>query len=249
MVRLRNTVVSIKGSDFLINGRLTYEGRVHNGLRVEGLLFNSRMVQAVFDDLNPKTRLLWDYPDGPWDPQRNSQEFVAATPEWRKHGLLGFTINLQRLRAAGAQPSPHESSRRRGLPCLARIAQIERHRLSDLIRRAARRSGMADRAWSIQPSTPLGGTVPRQGRLGAQSRVQDHRAGRTAVSETRYQRVAREQRERQAAREAALKAARKPRKAATRYSREGVAGLPRATQQRPSQGPEVRMTRRWRRQS
>ena len=43
-------------------------------------------------------------------------------------------------------------------------------------------------------------------------------------TETRYQRVAREQRERQAAREtrrkAALKAARKPRKASTRHSRE-----------------------------
>jgi len=44
------------------------------------------------------------------------------------------------------------------------------------------------------------------------------------VTETRYQRVAREQRERQAAREARrkaeLKAARKPRKASTRHSRE-----------------------------
>ena len=92
---MRNTVVSIAGSDFLINGQPTFEGRVHNGLRVEGLLFNSRMVQAIFDDLNPQTRWLWDYPDGPWDPERNSQEFVAAMPEWRKHGLLGFTINLQ----------------------------------------------------------------------------------------------------------------------------------------------------------
>jgi hypothetical protein len=44
------------------------------------------------------------------------------------------------------------------------------------------------------------------------------------MTETRYQRVAREQRERQAAREtrhkAELKAARKPRKASTRHSRE-----------------------------
>ena len=44
------------------------------------------------------------------------------------------------------------------------------------------------------------------------------------MTETRYQRVAREQRERQAAREARrkaeLKAARKPRKASTRHSRE-----------------------------
>jgi hypothetical protein len=50
-----NTAVSIIASGFLVNGRRTYEGRVYKGLRVEGLLFNSRMVQAIFDDLNPAT--------------------------------------------------------------------------------------------------------------------------------------------------------------------------------------------------
>ncbi len=95
MMAMPNTVVSIIGREYLVNGRRTYEGRVHKGLRVEGLLFNSRMVQAIFDDLNPETRPLWDYPEGPWDPDRNTQEFVTAMPEWRRSGLLGFTINLQ----------------------------------------------------------------------------------------------------------------------------------------------------------
>ena len=88
-------VVSISGPDFLINGHTTYDHRVYNGMRIEGLLFNSRMVQGIFDDLNIETRGSWDYPDGPWDPERNTREFVASMPEWRKHGLLGFTINLQ----------------------------------------------------------------------------------------------------------------------------------------------------------
>ena len=57
---------------------------------------NSRMVQGIFDDLNPETRDLWVYPDTKrWDPERNTREFIAAMPEWRRHGLLGFTINLQ----------------------------------------------------------------------------------------------------------------------------------------------------------
>jgi hypothetical protein len=57
---------------------------------------NSRMVQGVFDDLNPATAGRWAYPDTKrWDPARNTREFVAAMPEWRKHGLLAFTINLQ----------------------------------------------------------------------------------------------------------------------------------------------------------
>jgi hypothetical protein len=56
---------------------------------------NARMVQGVFDDLNPATRPAWDYPDGPWDAERNTREFLAAMPAWRAHGLLAFTVNLQ----------------------------------------------------------------------------------------------------------------------------------------------------------
>ena len=48
------TKVSIVGEDFHINGRPTYAGCSWNGHRIEGLLLNSRMVQATFDDLNPR---------------------------------------------------------------------------------------------------------------------------------------------------------------------------------------------------
>jgi hypothetical protein len=91
----RKTVVSIEGRAFHVNGKPTYAGRSYNGMKVEGLLMNSRMVQGVFDDRNPETRSNWNYPDGPWDPDRNTREFVAAMPEWRRRGLIGFTINLQ----------------------------------------------------------------------------------------------------------------------------------------------------------
>lgn len=90
------TEVAIRGEQFLINGKPTYASRVWQGKRIEGLLFNSRMVQAIFDDLNPKTRELWAYPDtGKWDAERNTREFIAAMPQWRRHGLLGITLNLQ----------------------------------------------------------------------------------------------------------------------------------------------------------
>ena len=91
----RKTVVSIDGREFLINGRPTYEGRAYEGMRVQGLLFNSRMVQGIFDDQNAETRARWNYPDGPWDPDRNTREFIDAMPLWKAHGLLAFTINLQ----------------------------------------------------------------------------------------------------------------------------------------------------------
>lgn len=90
------TRVEIRGEDFWIDGRPTYQGRVWRGHRVEGLLFNARMVQATFDDLNPDTRDRWAYPDtGRWDPDRNVDELLAVVPEYRRHGLLAVTLNLQ----------------------------------------------------------------------------------------------------------------------------------------------------------
>ena len=97
----RRTTVTIEADRFLINGRPTYEGRTwttsYGGVYpVEGLLMNARLVQGIFDDLNPRTRGQWGYPDtGRWDPERNTREFIDAMAAWREHGLLSFTLNLQ----------------------------------------------------------------------------------------------------------------------------------------------------------
>ena len=97
----RKTEVTIVGDQFYINGVPTYQGRTWTTAKgetfpVEGLLMNSRMVQGIFDDLNPQTRGQWAYPDTKqWDPDRNTREFIEAMPAWREHGLLSFTINLQ----------------------------------------------------------------------------------------------------------------------------------------------------------
>jgi hypothetical protein len=99
------THVTIQGEQFFINGRPTYEGRTWRDHKIEGLLMNSRMVQGVFDDLNPETVGRWAYPDtGKWDAERNVREFLAAMPEWRRHGLLAFTINFQ-----GGSPEGYSS--------------------------------------------------------------------------------------------------------------------------------------------
>lgn len=89
-------MVSIVGNEFYINGKPTYAGRTWKGHPIQGLLINSRMVQGIFDDRNHDTIKRWAYPDtGKWDPERNTREFLAAMTEWRRHGLLAFTINLQ----------------------------------------------------------------------------------------------------------------------------------------------------------
>ena len=90
------TVVSIDGDAIHINGKPTYAGRSWRGHKIEGLLFNSRVVQATFDDANPETAARWAYPDTKqWDADRNTREFLAAMPAWRKNGLLAITVNLQ----------------------------------------------------------------------------------------------------------------------------------------------------------
>ncbi len=90
------TEVQIDSTKFLINGEPTYAGITDRGRPIEGLLFNSRMVQAIFDDENPDTAVHWRYPDtGVWDPDRNTDEFCAMLPTYRRHGLLGVTVGLQ----------------------------------------------------------------------------------------------------------------------------------------------------------
>jgi hypothetical protein len=89
------TVVSIQDGGFAINGRPTYAGRSWKGHRIEGLLFNSRMANAIADDENPATRGAWSYADGDWDAERSTREFIAALPAYRAHGLLAVCLNLQ----------------------------------------------------------------------------------------------------------------------------------------------------------
>lgn len=92
----KRTVVSIRGDEFYIDGEPAFPGRYWKGNKVQGLLMNSRMVQGIFDDLNPETRERFVYPDTKvWDPDRNTREFVEAMGAWHRHGLNCFTINLQ----------------------------------------------------------------------------------------------------------------------------------------------------------
>jgi len=90
------TTLAISGEDFLIDGAPANAGRALDGIPLDGLLLNSRMINGIFDDLNPDTRRQWAYPDtGRWDPDRNTDEFIAAMPQWRADGLDAFTLGVQ----------------------------------------------------------------------------------------------------------------------------------------------------------
>jgi hypothetical protein len=84
--RDRQSAVSIEGDRFLINGRTTYAGLQSKAL---GRLLNVRMVNSTFDDENSTTR-----PQG-LDPEANTTQFIATMDEYKTHGILAFTLNLQ----------------------------------------------------------------------------------------------------------------------------------------------------------
>ena len=129
----RRTAVAIAGDAFLINGKPTYQGRSWKGHTVEGLLLNSRMVQGTFDDLNPETRGNWVYPDTKaWDAERNTREFIAAMPEWRRHGLLAITINLQGGSPQGySKDQPWHNSAFAAVRCPAARVSVPARRVLD----------------------------------------------------------------------------------------------------------------------
>lgn len=108
----QQTRVGIRGSHFTINGHSTYtpaHGFPNASTNLYGTLLNIRAVQATFEDANYPNRgsrqnpystnvmgpVWFDYPDSPYDPERNLREFLAALPSWRRCGILAFTINLQ----------------------------------------------------------------------------------------------------------------------------------------------------------
>lgn len=81
--------VEIVGEQFHLGGQVTNQAG-----RAEGLLLNSRMVQAVIDIEGGADQFA--YPGtGVWDAERNTDEFVAALPAYAAAGLDAVTINLQ----------------------------------------------------------------------------------------------------------------------------------------------------------
>ncbi len=74
------TRVSIRDGRWFLNDELTYPGA-----RAEGLLMNVRMVNAVFEDRNRAE----------FDPNANTDEFIASISDYVAHGARAFTICLQ----------------------------------------------------------------------------------------------------------------------------------------------------------
>lgn len=91
---MTQTRLSIKGESFLINDQLTYSELAGSNPETHGLLMNARFIQGVFDDqADPARFARWGYEQ--WDPDKNTDDLIAALPEWYRYGLRAFTVGFQ----------------------------------------------------------------------------------------------------------------------------------------------------------
>ena len=88
------THLGIQGDRFTINGKLTYAEIPGVNEASLGLLWNQRLVQGVFDDAQDRSRFD-QFKAGVFDPERNTQELIAALPEWYAHGMRAITVCFQ----------------------------------------------------------------------------------------------------------------------------------------------------------
>ena len=88
------THVNINGEKFLINGKLTYSEMQSSNPKVHGLIMNARFIQAIFDDKAMPERFA-RFGRDKYDPEKNTEDFIKALPEWYKYGLRAFTVGLQ----------------------------------------------------------------------------------------------------------------------------------------------------------
>ena len=88
------TNLSIKGKQFHINGKPAYSEIPGANPDSLGLLWNQRLIQGVFDDKIDRRRFDL-FKDGVFDPERNTDNLVAALPKWQAYGMRAITVGFQ----------------------------------------------------------------------------------------------------------------------------------------------------------
>lgn len=74
-------VIGIQGTNFTVNGRITYPGK-----QAQGRLLNVRMANALFEDTAIETG---------YNPETGTDRFLAQASSYLSAGVRAFTISLQ----------------------------------------------------------------------------------------------------------------------------------------------------------
>lgn len=88
------TKISILKDRFLINGKLVYSEISGANSASLGLLWNQRVIQGVFDDKKDRSRFDL-FKMGTFDPEKNTDNLIAALPEWYDYGMRAITVGFQ----------------------------------------------------------------------------------------------------------------------------------------------------------
>ncbi len=89
---MSKTNLSIDGTKFKINGKLIYSEITSCRPSMHGLLMNARFIQGVFDS---KNRNQFNRYGKSFDPSQNTDELIAALPQWYAKGLRAITVGMQ----------------------------------------------------------------------------------------------------------------------------------------------------------
>ena len=81
------TSYKIRGQDFYINGAKTYAELPESDPKMQGLLFNTRFIQGIFDDRNPENRGKYDRFGKIFSAEQNTEDLIAALPDWYQKGV------------------------------------------------------------------------------------------------------------------------------------------------------------------
>ncbi|MBM3333330.1 DUF4185 domain-containing protein, partial [Candidatus Sumerlaeota bacterium] len=84
------TRVALFDGKWHINGRVTYRGT-----KTQGLLMNVRMVNSTFEDRKQGENAASVTSLRGFDPEANTDRFIAHIPEYAAHGVRAFTLCLQ----------------------------------------------------------------------------------------------------------------------------------------------------------
>lgn len=89
------TKYQIKDGDFYINGVKTYTDIEKSDEKIHGLLFNTRFIQGIFDDVNPVNAGKYDRFGKKFDADRNTDSLIASLNDWYEAGVRAITVGLQ----------------------------------------------------------------------------------------------------------------------------------------------------------
>lgn len=92
---MSKTRYSIIDDNFYINDVKTYTEIDESNEKVQGLLFNARFIQGVFDDKNPENKDIYHRFGKKFDPLRNTEDLILSLKEWYECGLRAITVGLQ----------------------------------------------------------------------------------------------------------------------------------------------------------